>query len=145
MESAEIRSLVLFFFFAFLDEKLALECAGETYAKLNHQMKKHPHQNRQETLWSLTYQMFLRTNKKIKKSFQPNTVRTDLSETIQGPIGLGAWREFQKAIDSEELVVVIYRQILNLTDQQVAACMNITEGTVRYRLGKALPRLGASL
>ncbi|MGE0634203.1 MAG: hypothetical protein AB7O96_17445 [Pseudobdellovibrionaceae bacterium] len=139
MESSEIRFLALFFFFSFLDEKTTTTSASEAYGLFVNHMKKHPQNDRKEALLKAAYTTYLKIKKKNKKA-APR--KNDLSFALSGAIDIGPWREFHKNANSEDMLVVILKQILGASENEVARCLQISVGSVRYRLGKALPLLG---
>ncbi|MNT80198.1 hypothetical protein D3C72_2196280 [compost metagenome] len=58
-------------------------------------------------------------------------------------VDLGPWREFQKTASEDELLTVIWSKILKLSDHEISEGLGITQGTIRYRLGRALRKLGS--
>jgi len=58
------------------------------------------------------------------------------------PLDLTHWASFQSAVDTSESEAVLLSKILHFTDEEIADGMGITVGTVRYRVGRGLRRLG---
>jgi len=58
-------------------------------------------------------------------------------------LDLGPWREFQKSSSEDELLSVIWSKILKIDDDDISEGLGITQGTIRYRLGRALRKLGS--
>ncbi len=52
------------------------------------------------------------------------------------------WFDFLKEAESETVTPIIFSQILKVDDDDIAKGLNISVGTLRYRLGKALTKLG---
>ena len=55
------------------------------------------------------------------------------------------WFDFLKEAESETVTPIIFSQILKVNDDDIAKGLNISVGTLRYRLGKALTKLGGIL
>lgn len=139
MESSEIRSLVLFFFFLLLDEKTSVATSSDAYGEFIHRMKKNPNANRKITLLKSAYFIYQKVQKKNKTS---TVGKKQIGFGLSSSINMGPWREFHKNANVDDMVVVVFRQILQISEADIALCLGITPGTVRYRLGKALPLLG---
>jgi hypothetical protein len=75
-----------------------------------------------------------------KKSNQVHPL-LDLIELPQGS-NWGPWFEYSKQAEVQEYSTAIYGAILNLPDSVVAEQLNVTIGTVRHRVSKALLTLG---
>lgn len=56
---------------------------------------------------------------------------------------LSLWISFQSAADPIEVEAVLLSKVLGFSDAEIAAGLNTTEGTVRYRVGRGLRHLGA--
>ena len=52
------------------------------------------------------------------------------------------WKSFRKKSSSEELLIVIWSQILGFSVEEIARGMDETQGTIRYRLSRGLCCLG---
>jgi hypothetical protein len=57
-------------------------------------------------------------------------------------LDLSPWKEFQKIAPEDELLAVIWSQILGLKDEDISTALGFSEGTLRYRMGRALRKLG---
>ena len=73
---------------------------------------------------------------------RPNTSVESGWLTPEG-LDLGSWREFQKMASEDELLTVIWSKILKIDDLDISEGLGITQGTIRYRLGRALRKLGS--
>lgn len=56
-----------------------------------------------------------------------------------------AWSNFLTYGDPLEIEAVLLSRILNFTDDEIASGLGVTRGTVRYRVGRGLRRLGGFL
>lgn len=57
-------------------------------------------------------------------------------------LDLTPWREFQKRSSVQERLTVLWVNVLEIEVTKLATALNLTEGTIRYRLGKGLSLLG---
>ena len=58
---------------------------------------------------------------------------------------LVAWSHFLSTADASEVDAVLFSKILGFTDEEIAAALDVTLGTVRYRVGRGLRHLGGYL
>ncbi|NJL25208.1 MAG: hypothetical protein HC902_08535 [Calothrix sp. SM1_5_4] len=56
---------------------------------------------------------------------------------------LSLWISFQSSGEPSEVEAVLLSKVLGFSDDEIAAGLNITPGTVRYRVGRGLRHLGA--
>lgn len=140
MTEVEIQSIALFFYFALLDDKKAIEVSSQAIALFREQIKRKPNVNRSVILVSCTKAAWDRVRTRVMRG-RPNTSAESGWLT---PVGadLGAWRDFQKNATEDELLTVIWSKILKLNDKEISEGLGITEGTIRYRLGRSLRKLG---
>jgi DNA-directed RNA polymerase specialized sigma24 family protein len=52
------------------------------------------------------------------------------------------WKEFQKKAPEEELLALVWSKALNFTDEEISQGLGLTEGTLRFRVGRALRKMG---
>ena len=55
---------------------------------------------------------------------------------------IASWVSFMAATEAEEVEAVLLSRILGFTDSEISQGLNVTEGTVRYRVGRGLRHLG---
>jgi len=141
MGESEVRSIALFFFFAFLDDRRALEASTQAISLFNDKKKKNPQFNNNELIVMSTFSVWTKNHLKLNRG-NPN-ISTDAGWMIPTDLDLGPWREFQKLATQDELLAVIWSKVLEIQDHDIAQGLGISEGTVRYRLGRALRKLGS--
>ncbi len=88
-----------------------------------------------------TFSVWTKNHLKLNRG-NPN-ISTDAGWMIPTDLDLGPWREFQKLATQDELLAVIWSKVLEIQDHDIAQGLGISEGTVRYRLGRALRKLGS--
>jgi len=57
-------------------------------------------------------------------------------------LDLGPWKEFQKQAQEDELLCLIWSKILKIADEDISMGLGVSVGTLRYRVGRALRKLG---
>lgn len=141
MGEHEVKSIALFFFFAFLDDRRALEAATQAIAVFSEKQKKKPVPENAVLIVRATYAIWSKHHMKVARG-NPN-ISTESGWALPTDLDLGPWREFQKQSTQDELLVVIWSKILGISEQDIALGLGVSEGTVRYRLGRALRKLGS--
>lgn len=136
----------LFFFLLTLDDKVATEATFKTIDMIRARLSARgplAHQNSEialETLvrcciehWSL-----------VRFRFQKDKIQVINSKALIWPnhIDLNPWKEFQKRASENDLMAVTLVHVLGIPETLLARCLNVSEGTVRYRVGNGLALLG---
>jgi hypothetical protein len=147
MNNTFIRQIGLFFFLALPEESLAIETAVHAALEYNKSQKIKNHLSAQSQLIGCCHQVLiktLRSQKKISSSVF-KSYHQNVGNMFQWPenVDKGPWREFRRHASIVELTAVVWSAILKNSDSDIADGLNITEGTVRYRVGKGLLLLGS--
>lgn len=137
----EIKLLALFFFFATLDDQKAIATASRAADMFYLRMKKSPNQNPKIALVSITKQVW----DKSKSNFFRGQPHYSIESGWLLPEGLdlSAWKEFQKNAHEDELLALIWSKVLKIEEADISVALGITEGTLRYRIGRGLRKLGS--
>lgn len=165
MFEPHIRSILLFFYYLFLEEKMTLKATHKVLKKQKQALAQLQKQNNVMQDYSLQEQEFhqevldtpisllilscLRVWKKYQKySFSKNKNRQPLNDiphkgNFIPSADLGPWCDFLKEAEDEAVLVVILSKILLFPEKDIARGMKISIGTVRYRLGYGLRCLGS--
>jgi hypothetical protein len=141
MGEAETKSIALFFFFAFLDDRRALEASTQALIFANDKKKKNPKISDAVLVVMSTFAIWKKHHLKLTRG-NPN-ISADAGWMIPPDFDLGPWREFQKLATQDELLAVIWSKVLSVSEADIAQGLGISEGTIRYRLGRALRKLGS--
>ena len=141
MGESEVKSIALFFFFAFLDDRRAIEAAAQTVSAFKLKKKKNPESASAALIVMSTFAIWSKQHLKLNRG-NPNFTN-EAGWIIPSDLDLGPWREFQKLATRDELLSVIWAKVLGFSETDIAWGLEISEGTVRYRLGRALPKLGS--
>lgn len=142
MTEGEIRDLALFFRLTLLDGNQATKEAIEAVHLIREWRRKDPHFPSQRAVLQATAQIWSRRGHKLKKS-GGTLVAQDPDWSWKENVDLGAWREYQKNADPEELVILVWCRLLKIPESLVATTLTLSEGTIRYRLSQALRKLGS--
>jgi DNA-binding CsgD family transcriptional regulator len=140
MSDSDIRALALFFYFALLDDRKAIELAISAVGVCAEKKKRYPNMKSSVAIVTATAKIWDEMYLKIQRGL-PNT-SVESGWVLAPGLDMGPWREFQKNATHDELVCVIWSRILNFSDQDIADGLELTTGTVRYRLARAFRKLG---
>lgn len=141
MKESDVRAVALFFFFAFLDDKKAVEASTHAIAICREKKKRNPEVSNNVAVVAATQTVWNRYKAKMVRG-RPNAT-VESGWLVPSDIDLGPWRDFQKNSAQDELLTVIWSKILKYSDQEISEGLGITQGTIRYRLGRSLRKLGS--
>lgn len=139
MGEAKVRSIALFFFFAFMDDRKIAEASTKALSIFE---KKKKNLKISDDVLLVASTFFVWTKHYVGLERGGLNFSNDNGWVVPNNVDLGAWREFQKLATQEELLVVIWSKILNFSDKDIAQGLGVSVGTIRYRLSKALRKLG---
>lgn len=145
MNKFQTQDFAQFFLLTHFDEMKAVDHATESLA-LFHRYKKNNHVVRKLD------QNFVRTTYKIWKKY-PNrsAVKTSLialsPELAKREDGetLNLWSICLSHMRSEEYLTLLWHEVFHIAVDDLADAMDVTTGTVRFRLQKAYVRVGQLL
>lgn len=141
MNEKDIRSLALFFFFALLDNKKALELTSLSYNYCLLKKEKNPDIKNQVLIVSATDKFLKESQKSLNRGFP--FLSSDGGWVLPDKVEIGPWREFHKNATQDELLIVIWSKILKIPFSDISEALGVSEGTLRYRVAKGLRKLGA--
>jgi hypothetical protein len=142
MKEAQIRSVALFFYFTFMDKSLSLKATVEALSDIQKRLARAEDPNRPNPI--VVYSTF----KIWKKYFKKRNIKSENFDKapegwiVPPEIKLEAWRQFVKEGDPQNYLAVIWSQILGFSDQDISEGLGVSEGSVRYRVGKGLKHVG---
>lgn len=140
MSEQEIRKLCLFFFYAFLDEKVAEAAATDACRLAQEKRAKNREIDSEVLIVQCTHQIWEKRQAKLFAGKPVVFSGTDWIVPLS--LELGPWREFQKNATADEIVSLVWSKVLNISEEKIAEALAISSGTIRYRLGRALRKLG---
>lgn len=141
MTEADVQSIALFFYFSLLDDQKAIEASSQALALCRARLKRNPELKSSVAIVSATKTVWDKFKVRVARG-RPNTT-VESGWLIPEHVDMGPWREFQKSASEDELLTVIWSKILKLDDNDISEGLGITQGTIRYRLGRALRKLGS--
>lgn len=141
MTESSVRSLALFFYFAFLDDQKAQDAASEALV-LSHTLRsRNSHLSPDAVLVAATHKVWNKYKTKVQRGV--SNTSSESGWILPEGVSIGPWLEFQKSVSEEELLSVIWSKILGISETDISLGIGITEGTVRYRLARSLRKLGS--
>ncbi len=141
MTEADVKSIALFFYFSLLDDQKAIEAASQALALCRARKSRNPELKSAVALVAATKTVWDKFKVRVSRG-RPN-ITVESGWLIPEGVDLGPWREFQKSASEDELLTVIWSKILKIDDDDISTGLGITQGTIRYRLGRALRKLGS--
>ncbi len=140
MDELAIRDIALFFFFCLLDEEKAHDLSFRAVDEYYELKRKFP----SEALPMLVVKSTFKIWNKHKSKFQRGRpqINRHMGWTWPHDINFGPWMEYQKNAMTDEFIVAIWSLFLKYNDEDIAVGLDLSKGTIRYRLGHALKQLG---
>lgn len=136
MAETDLRSLALFFFFAFLDGRRAIRASTLALSEFEERRRRDPALPAPVAIVMATHQVW--GDLKSERAEPVAAIIDQKGWELPEGVDLGPWREFRRLnMNSDELPAVIWSRILGFSDATIAAGLGLSEGTVQYRLGKA--------
>lgn len=141
MSEKDIRLLALFFFYALLDNRRAAELTAQALHFCRQKKEKSPLIKNEILIVTATLKFWEKSQKNLLRGMPYFTA--DGGWILPEKVDIGPWREFHKNATEDELLIMIWVKILNFSFTDVSESLGVTEGTLRYRMARALRKLGA--
>jgi DNA-directed RNA polymerase specialized sigma24 family protein len=134
------RDCLLFFFFVYLDDRFAVEASIRA-------LKNRPKLAKDN---SFPVQFVRSTSRALfeLKSQQSRAfpkIHFEKDWDIPSNISLEAWRKFHSTASSEEIVAMVYRLILGISAEDVAAGLDLSISTLQFRLTSGFHKLNGAV
>lgn len=138
MSDQQTRSILLFFYLAFLNAEQAIEATYETCRLLQGQwgLKRNPGQAELIRAMLSTFQHF------ENRVTDYTSTERDLRFAMPKGFEPKKWLEFLKETPNQEVQALLWIQVLKFDLPEVARALGVSEGTMRHRVGRALRSLG---
>lgn len=140
MIEVDTKAIALFFFYALLDEQRAIEATSAALTDTKKRISKNPELKTSVAMVAATNFIWKKNSGRFirgRPNFSPESGWL-LSEGLD----MGPWKEFQKTAQEDEFLALIWSKILKIPDEDISLGLGISVGTLRYRTGRALRRLG---
>lgn len=132
------KTIVLFFYFACMDEKIIKSLAKKTLALLKKDQE-------QKDIMSRVVFYCHKVWKSKKRNEKYLVLSTNPYINMDKSVPLTSWFDFLKENDPDIITPIIFHKMLNVSDEDIMKGLNISSGTFRYRLSKGLEKLGEIL
>lgn len=141
------NQFIHFFFLTFLDEDLVISLTNEAVLRFHKEKNKMLGQkNVDEIIFIRVCQsIWFRQTKKMKPGFVTSLRHEDLIKQSlykSFPLELDLWIKYHKSCRPEEMLVLIWSDVLQISEGLIAEALELSEGTIRYRLGRGLQAVG---
>jgi hypothetical protein len=138
-----INKSALFFYLLTLDDKLATEATRKALELMQVRGNKKIVPS-QESEVELMLKCCLEEWFKLRPRLHKDQTQVTTTTALRWPehLDLNPWKEFQKRAPEPELIAVACVHVLGFSEATLARCLNLTDGTIRYRIGKGLALLG---
>jgi hypothetical protein len=138
VEPSVIDTVAKYFYFSTLDDRLSFAASLKVLAELR---ASDSMDSKHRARWVMTLTKWRRR----LPSIHPRSWAGDPEHSgfqIPAEFDMGAWMTFVSSSEPSEVEAVLLSQVLGFTDQEIATGLDVTVGTVRYRLGRGLRHLG---
>jgi hypothetical protein len=141
MSDSDLKAILLFFFYVTLDEKKTAKLASVALKICNKKISANPKLETAPLIVAVTDQVLTQFKKQIVKGRPLYSLETGWRPPEA--TDLGPWKEFQREATWEELSAIVWSKIVGFSDEQISEGVGLTVGTLRYRIARALRRLGS--
>lgn len=142
-----VKKVILFFLFALVDEGAAIKASEKVIRRLKKRIKNTDQGYISDKKFSFdkvlieeSNALFIELTQNIINLYKRPIIGSNWLTSTN--VDLSPWKQFHKESQLNEIDVLIWSRILHYSDEDIADGLKITVGTVRYRVAKALRRLG---
>lgn len=132
-----VQRITIFFLFAIMDEKIALQAAHRAIAQLKTVGQGEPDDANTARVLSQTFN----SHRKLLPRNRPATM-PETAWRLPNGIDISIWSKFHRDASDAEVIALIMSKFLGLDVPAIAKGLSVSQGTVRYRIGKAIKHLG---
>jgi len=141
MNEAQIKSVSLFFFYAFLEESVATPAINRALLGIEKSLEKKDFfsPNAAIVYWTNRYWL------KFKKKARFINIGLERMYKLPNDLDLEPWKQLQKDLTDQEYLTAIWSGLLGFRHSEIAEGLNVSDGTVQHRTGVAFKKLGSLL
>lgn len=136
MADRDLQLISLFFLYTFLDEKLAMRAARKAVRLLRDKEMKTDLVEATWSVWKSHRHFFV----KEMGFHQIDRELLKIDESF-----LKKWSFFRQRAVEDEFLAVIWNQLLKISEEDISKGLEVSERTIRYRIGRGLFLLGEGL
>ncbi len=149
-QKIRLRRFALFFILAFLDDRLAAEISEKATLLFKSKYPKFQSESEIETpevrrdMIAICFSQWQTYKKRLTKGMTREKTEFNISAYGKMPahLELGPWLRFHKEAAEEEVLAVLFTQILEFSETETAEALKVSLGTLRHRVGKGIRVLG---
>jgi hypothetical protein len=138
MNEAQIKSVSLFFFYAFLEESVATPAINRALLGIQKSQDK----NAFTTVEAATVYWTHRYWRKFQKKAKFINIGLERMYKVPRDFDLEPWKQLQKELTQDEFLVAIWSALLGFSHRDIAEGLSVSTGTVQHRIGIAFKKLG---
>ena len=141
MNETQIKSVSMFFFYAFLEESVATPAINRALLGIQKSMAKNDFDNTNAAIvyWTNRYWQ------KYKKKAKFINIGLERMYKIQKDVDLEPWKQLQKELTQNEYLVAIWSGLLGFAFEEIASGLAVSHVTIQHRTGIAFKKLGSLL
>ena len=141
MQPSVIDTVAKYFYFLSLDEQISFSASLKALAELR---SNDWLEERDRSRW---VQVLAKWKPKLKqlRGRQWRDFAQAPGFSLSENVDINAWSGFLSSGEASEIEAVLLSQILGFSDEDIASGLQVTIGTVRYRVGRGLRHLGGYL
>lgn len=140
VDPGPMDTIAKYFFFTALDDRISFTASLKVLSELK---SKNWLDQSHRARWIQVLTKWKLRVREFKAKDWANTSASAKGFNYPGGLDLSLWISFQSAGKPDEVEAVLLSKILKFSDQEIAEGLNVTTGTVRYRVGRGVRHLGA--
>ena len=139
-QASALEAVAKYFFFSCLDEELAYAASLKVLSELS---SRNLLDSEHRGYWIRALHAWKAKLKSVKaKSWSETGGR---GYALPPGLDVAVWASFLSSSEPVESEAVLLSRILSFTDAEISFGLGVTEGTVRYRVGRGLRHMGGFL
>jgi len=145
MVQSQIPAVAKFFFLTTQNSESSHDAIYRTIMRLNSVYKSEPSKEEDTSLlvyWTYYYWLRLQKAKPMFSLFKKAKSEEGVRFIVPENLDLSLWQQFFRDAQDEEALFLVWSYVLNISDFHIAKGMGLSDGTVRFRIGNALKKMG---
>ena len=145
MVQSQIPAVAKFFFLTTQNSDKTHDAIYRTIMRLNKIYKNDPAKEEDASLlvyWTYHYWKLLKKKKALLSFLKKKKAENNVRFVIPQNLDMILWQQYLSEAKDEEALFLVWSCVLNISDFHIAKGMALSDGTVRFRLGNALKKMG---